>query len=163
MLPGLLLGTFLSVCTCWFHNMVTLPSRIVSTEFGTWPYQCLVSNFTLISLSSSSSSSSSLSSYLFSNEFCYNVQQHSGTKPTTSVPLQNLPVTNLGGSLSAYRYPGRFLWHHHLAGPERRVLFLILSYIGLFLCMLHLYYYFRNMRKSGSQIQICIVPANVTN
>jgi hypothetical protein len=26
MMSGLLLGMVLSVCTCWFHNMVTLPS-----------------------------------------------------------------------------------------------------------------------------------------
>jgi hypothetical protein len=29
------LGMVLSVCTCWFHNMVTLPTWLVSTDFGT--------------------------------------------------------------------------------------------------------------------------------
>ena len=35
MLSGLLLGIVLSVCTCWFYNMVTLPTRLVSTDFVT--------------------------------------------------------------------------------------------------------------------------------
>ena len=35
MMSGLFLGIFLSVRACWFHNMVTLPSRFVSTDFGT--------------------------------------------------------------------------------------------------------------------------------
>jgi len=46
---GLLLGIFLSVCTYWFHNMVTLPSWLVSTDFGTCSYQCFLSNFTPVS------------------------------------------------------------------------------------------------------------------
>jgi hypothetical protein len=37
---GLLLGMVLSVCTCWFHSMVTLPPRLVSSAFGTCSYQC---------------------------------------------------------------------------------------------------------------------------
>ena len=41
MMSDLLLGMILSVCTFWFHNMVT-PSRLVSTNFGTWPYQCSI-------------------------------------------------------------------------------------------------------------------------
>jgi hypothetical protein len=45
-----LLGTVLSVCTFWFHNIVTLHSRFVSTDFGTWSCQCSLSNFTPISL-----------------------------------------------------------------------------------------------------------------
>ena len=43
---GLLLVIVLSVCTCWFHNMVTLPLWLVSTYFGTCSYQCFLSNFT---------------------------------------------------------------------------------------------------------------------
>jgi hypothetical protein len=35
MVYGLLLGMVLSVCTCWFHNMVTLPAWLVSVDFGT--------------------------------------------------------------------------------------------------------------------------------
>jgi hypothetical protein len=41
---GLLLVVVLSVCTCWFHNTVTLTSRLVSTDFGTCWYQCSLSN-----------------------------------------------------------------------------------------------------------------------
>jgi len=40
MIYGLLLGVVLSICTCWFHNMVTLPPWLVSTYFGTCSYQC---------------------------------------------------------------------------------------------------------------------------
>ena len=38
------LGRFLSVHTCWFHNMVTSPSWLVSNDFGTWSYKfcCLI-------------------------------------------------------------------------------------------------------------------------
>ena len=50
MMFGLLLGMVLSVCTCGFHNMVTLPSQFVPTNNGTWSYQCPLSNFTPISL-----------------------------------------------------------------------------------------------------------------
>ena len=32
----------LSVCTCSFHNMVTLPSRFVSTNFGTWSFDIII-------------------------------------------------------------------------------------------------------------------------
>jgi hypothetical protein len=46
----LLLGMVLSVCTCWFHSMVTLPPRLVSTEFDTCSYQCVLSNCTPVSL-----------------------------------------------------------------------------------------------------------------
>ena len=49
-MSGLLLGMVLSVCTCWFHNMVTLPPRLVSTDFGTCSYQCFLSNCTPVSL-----------------------------------------------------------------------------------------------------------------
>ena len=34
----------LSVCIFWFHNMVTLPSWLVSIDFGTRSYQCSLSN-----------------------------------------------------------------------------------------------------------------------
>ena len=54
MMSSLLLGIVTSVCTCWFCNMATLPSWLVSTDLGTWSYQC-----SLFNLSSSSSSSSS--------------------------------------------------------------------------------------------------------
>jgi hypothetical protein len=40
----------MSVRKCGFHNMVTLPSRLISTDFGTWSYQCVLSNFTPSSL-----------------------------------------------------------------------------------------------------------------
>jgi hypothetical protein len=50
MVSGLLFGVVLSVCACWFHNMITLPLWLVSTDFGTWSYHCLLSNCTSISL-----------------------------------------------------------------------------------------------------------------
>ena len=49
-MSGLLLGILLSVCTCWFHNMVILPPWLVSTDFGTCSYQCFLSNCTPVSL-----------------------------------------------------------------------------------------------------------------
>jgi hypothetical protein len=49
-MSGLLLRTVLSVCTCWFHSMVTLLPRLVSTDFGTCSYQCVLSNCTRVSL-----------------------------------------------------------------------------------------------------------------
>ena len=45
MMSSLLLGMVLSVHTS-FHNRVTLPSSHASTDFGTWSYQCSLSNFT---------------------------------------------------------------------------------------------------------------------
>jgi hypothetical protein len=39
-MSGLLLGMVLSVWTCWFYSMVTLPSWPVSTDFGTCLYDC---------------------------------------------------------------------------------------------------------------------------
>jgi hypothetical protein len=45
-----LLGMVLSVCTCWFHSMVTLPPRLVYTDFGTCSYQCFLSSCTPVSL-----------------------------------------------------------------------------------------------------------------
>jgi hypothetical protein len=39
-----------AVCPCRFHNMVTCPSRLVSTDFGKCSSQCSLSNFTPISL-----------------------------------------------------------------------------------------------------------------
>jgi len=39
-ISGLLLEIVLSIYICWFHNMVTLPSSRVSTDFGTCSYQC---------------------------------------------------------------------------------------------------------------------------
>ena len=38
-MSALLLGIVLSVCICWFHNMVTLRLWLVSTDFGTCSYQ----------------------------------------------------------------------------------------------------------------------------
>jgi hypothetical protein len=43
MISGLLLSMVLSVCTCWFHNVVAFPSWLVSTDCTC---QCLLSNFT---------------------------------------------------------------------------------------------------------------------
>jgi hypothetical protein len=37
-MSGLLLGIVLPVRTFWFHNMVKLPSWLLSTDFGTWLY-----------------------------------------------------------------------------------------------------------------------------
>ena len=45
-----LLGMALSVCHCWFHYIITFPPRLVSTDFGMCWYQCLLSNFTPITL-----------------------------------------------------------------------------------------------------------------
>ena len=41
-MSGLLLGIVLSVCICWFQNMVTLSPCLVSTGFGTCSYQCFI-------------------------------------------------------------------------------------------------------------------------
>jgi len=49
MLSGLFLGIVLLVYNCWFYNMVTLPSWLVSTNFGTCSYHSSLSNFTPIS------------------------------------------------------------------------------------------------------------------
>jgi hypothetical protein len=38
MMSDLLLGIVLSVRTCWFHYMVTLPSWVLSTDSGTWSF-----------------------------------------------------------------------------------------------------------------------------
>ena len=48
-MSGLLLPIVLSVCTCLFHNMFTLPPLLVSTDFGTWSYQCFLSSCTPVS------------------------------------------------------------------------------------------------------------------
>jgi len=37
---GFLMGIVLSVYTCWFHCIVTLPPWFVTTDFGTCSYQC---------------------------------------------------------------------------------------------------------------------------
>ena len=47
MMSGLLLGIVLSFCTCWFHNVVTLTSWLLSTDFGIWSHQCLLANCTV--------------------------------------------------------------------------------------------------------------------
>ena len=44
MMSGLLLGVVPPFCTCWFHNMVTLPSGLVSTNFSRNSYQCSLYN-----------------------------------------------------------------------------------------------------------------------
>jgi hypothetical protein len=36
--PGLLLGNVLLICTSWFHNNFTLPSRLVLNNFSAWSY-----------------------------------------------------------------------------------------------------------------------------
>ena len=64
-MSGLLFGIVLSVCTCWFQNMVTLPPWLVSTDFGTCSYQCFLSNCTPVSSSSFSSPSSSSYYYYY--------------------------------------------------------------------------------------------------
>jgi hypothetical protein len=46
----MMLGADLKVFTFWFHNICTLVARLVATNFGTCLYQCLVSNFTPVSL-----------------------------------------------------------------------------------------------------------------
>ena len=50
MMTGLFLEMILSVCTCCFHSMVTLPFWLVSTDFGTCWYQCCFSNFISLSM-----------------------------------------------------------------------------------------------------------------
>jgi hypothetical protein len=44
------LGMVLSVCTCWFHSIVTLPPWVVTTDFGTCSYKCFLSSCTPSSL-----------------------------------------------------------------------------------------------------------------
>jgi hypothetical protein len=39
-ISGLLLGMVLSVCTYWFHTIVTLLPWFVTTEFGPCSYEC---------------------------------------------------------------------------------------------------------------------------
>ena len=41
----ILLGIVLSFRSCWFRNMLTLPSWLVSTDFGTWFYEGLFCQF----------------------------------------------------------------------------------------------------------------------
>jgi len=60
-----MLGVVLAVRTCWFHNMVTLPSWLVSTDVVTWSCQCSLSNFTPISFYMLKCSSAPALSYLF--------------------------------------------------------------------------------------------------
>jgi len=50
MMSGLLLGVVPPFCTCWFHNMVTLPSGLVSIDFSTSSYHCSLHNITPIFL-----------------------------------------------------------------------------------------------------------------
>jgi hypothetical protein len=47
MVSGLFLGIVLSVRTGWFYNMVTLPSHLIYTNFGTWSYWCWLYKFPL--------------------------------------------------------------------------------------------------------------------
>ena len=49
-MSDLLLGLVLLVRTYWFRNMITLPSWLVSYNFGTWSCQCLLYNIATISL-----------------------------------------------------------------------------------------------------------------
>jgi hypothetical protein len=65
MMSDLLLEMFMLASTCWFHNMVTLPSWLVSSNFGTCSYQCSLSNFTHISLLMLKCSWAHTLSYLF--------------------------------------------------------------------------------------------------
>jgi hypothetical protein len=50
MMSYLLLGVVLSICIFLFHNVVTLTSWLVYSNFGTWSYQCSLFKFTPISL-----------------------------------------------------------------------------------------------------------------
>jgi len=50
LMSGWLLGMILSVCHCRFHSIITFPPQLVSTDFGTCWYKCLLSNFTPITL-----------------------------------------------------------------------------------------------------------------
>jgi hypothetical protein len=50
MMSALSLGLVLSVHHFWFHNIVNVTSWLVLTDFDTWSYQCLLSNFTLLLL-----------------------------------------------------------------------------------------------------------------
>ena len=45
-MSGLFLGMVLSLCTFWFHNMVTFPSCLVSANFGACLYQFSLPNCT---------------------------------------------------------------------------------------------------------------------
>jgi len=67
---SLLLGRVLLVCTCWFHNMVTLPSWLFLTDFGTWSPQCSLYNFTPISLHMLKCNSAHTLLCLFVLHFC---------------------------------------------------------------------------------------------
>jgi len=49
-MSGLLFGIAMSVCTCWFHSIVTLPLWFVTTDFGTCSFQCFLSSCAPISL-----------------------------------------------------------------------------------------------------------------
>jgi hypothetical protein len=50
MTSSLQLGMVLSVCTCWFYNIVTLPSQLISINSGMYSDKSSVTNFTRISL-----------------------------------------------------------------------------------------------------------------
>ena len=50
MMSSLLLRMVLSVSTCWLHNIKTLPSGLVSANFGTCTYPCSLSIFTPVSM-----------------------------------------------------------------------------------------------------------------
>jgi len=68
---GLLLGMVLSVWTCWFHSMVTLPPWPVSTDFGTCAYQCFLANCTPVSLHMLKCSCAQTLSCLFMYHYYY--------------------------------------------------------------------------------------------
>ena len=84
MVSGILLGIVLSVHTCWFHNMVTLNSWLVLNDFGTWSYQCLLSNFTPVSLHMLKSSWVQTSSCLFMHRSFANIGHADMTCSTVS-------------------------------------------------------------------------------
>ena len=51
MMPSLLVRMVLFVCSYWFHNMLTLPSWLVSNDCGTaYSFQCSLFHFTPVSL-----------------------------------------------------------------------------------------------------------------
>jgi hypothetical protein len=49
-MSGLLLAIVMQVRACWIHKYGNLTFTLVSTDCGTWSYQCSLSDFTLILL-----------------------------------------------------------------------------------------------------------------
>ena len=93
---GLLVGIFLSVRTCWFHNIVTSPSWLVSNDFGAWQYRCSLSYFTPISLHMLKCSWSHTLSYLFMHcSFASIRSAHTMCSTVSSNCLQSLHLLSV--------------------------------------------------------------------